>query len=65
MKILPKNVTAKKKTPEFDELSIPKGLLNEHQTKAGVWGKMNYKIANKLLSFITLHPDFLTVFAIA
>ena len=40
MKILPKNVTAYKKTPEFDELSIPKGLLNAHQTKEGVWGKI-------------------------
>ncbi len=40
MKALPKNVTAYKKTPEFDELSVPKGLLNAHQTKVGVWGKI-------------------------
>ncbi len=40
MKELPKDVTAYKKTPEFNELNIPKGLLNAHQTKEGVWGKI-------------------------
>jgi tellurite resistance-related uncharacterized protein len=40
MKALPEDVIAYKKTPEFDELSIPKGLLNAHQTKQGVWGKI-------------------------
>lgn len=40
MKSLPDNVVAYKKTPEFDESSLPKGLLNNHQTKEGVWGKI-------------------------
>ncbi len=40
MKTLPKNVTAYKKTPDFDELNVPSGLLNAHQTKEGVWGKI-------------------------
>jgi len=40
MKRLPDNVTAYKKTPEFDEISVPNGLLKSHQTKAGVWGKI-------------------------
>lgn len=40
MKALPENVTAYKKTPEFDESSVPKALLNAHQTKEGVWGKI-------------------------
>lgn len=40
MKTLPTDVTAYKKTPEFDETSIPKGLLKAHQTKEGVWGKI-------------------------
>ncbi len=40
MKTLPKKVIAYKKTPEFDELNVPKGLLNAHQTKEGVWGKI-------------------------
>ncbi len=40
MKSLPDNVVAYKKTPEFDESSVPNGLLNNHQTKEGVWGKI-------------------------
>lgn len=40
MKELPANVTLYKKTPEFDESSIPKGLLKAHRTKEGVWGKI-------------------------
>ena len=40
MKQLPSNVTAYKKTPEFDQDCVPAGLLHEHQTKAAVWGKI-------------------------
>lgn len=40
MKNLPVDVAPYKQTPEFDELSIPAGLLKEHQTKEGVWGKI-------------------------
>ena len=40
MKQLPNNVTPYKRTPEFDELSVPNGLLHEHQTKESVWGKI-------------------------
>ena len=40
MKSLPDNIVAYKQTPEFDENSVPKGLLNNHQTKEGVWGKI-------------------------
>lgn len=40
MKELPANVTTYKRTPEFDESSIPKGLLKAHRTKQGVWGKI-------------------------
>jgi len=40
MKILPRNIASYKKTPEFDETCIPKGLLKSHQTKEGVWGKI-------------------------
>ncbi len=40
MKALPVNLTAFKKTSEFDESSMPKGLLKAHQTKEGVWGKI-------------------------
>ena len=40
MKVLPVNVTAYKRTPEFTDESVPEGLLNNHKTKAGVWGKI-------------------------
>ena len=38
MKKLPDNVTQYKRTPTFDENSIPKGLLRSHTTKEGCWG---------------------------
>ncbi len=38
MKQLPNTVAPYKRTPEFDEQTVPKGLLHEHQTKESVWG---------------------------
>ena len=40
MKQLPSNVAPYKRTPIFNEITVPKGLLNEHQTKEAVWGKI-------------------------
>ena len=40
MKQIPDNAQAYKRTPEFNQDTVPKGLLNEHQTKEGVWGKI-------------------------
>ena len=40
MKLLPDNVVAYKRTPEFTEETVPSGLLHSHQTKASVWGKI-------------------------
>lgn len=40
MKNIPEKLIAYKKTPIFTEQSIPAGLLNAHQTKEGVWGKI-------------------------
>ncbi|HWT72780.1 MAG TPA: DUF1971 domain-containing protein [Oxalicibacterium sp.] len=40
MKALPQNVSSYKRTPEFDENSVPPGLLHAHQTKDSVWGKI-------------------------
>ncbi len=40
MKQLPSDVVPYKRTPIFDEQSVPKGLLKEHQTKESVWGKI-------------------------
>lgn len=35
---LPPEVEPYKQTPSFTEVTVPAGLLNEHSTKAGVWG---------------------------
>ncbi len=35
---LPPGVVPYKKTPVFSDVSVPKGLLKDHATKAGVWG---------------------------
>ncbi|PIK16421.1 DUF1971 domain-containing protein [Halobacteriovorax sp. JY17] len=40
MKDLPKNVTAYKKTPSYNENSIPNTLSSGHLTKEGTWGKI-------------------------
>ncbi|MCB0355602.1 MAG: DUF1971 domain-containing protein [Bdellovibrionales bacterium] len=40
MKNMPQGLVAYKRTDTFNELTIPKGLLNSHTTKAGTWGKI-------------------------
>lgn len=40
MKSLPPSVEAYRRTPEFDESSVPKALRASHSTKAGVWGRI-------------------------
>ena len=40
MQSLPKDFVSYKKTPDFNENTVPKGLLKAHQTKAGTWGKI-------------------------
>jgi tellurite resistance-related uncharacterized protein len=64
MKILPDSLSPIRKTPEFDEISIPKGLLKAHQTKEGVWGKivilegkLQYKINEPEEEIIILDTD--------
>lgn len=40
MKELPTDVKAFRRTPDFTEHTVPKGLLANHNTVAGVWGKI-------------------------
>lgn len=40
MKRLPESVVAYRRTPTFTESTVPKGLLRQHATKAGVWGRI-------------------------
>lgn len=63
MKQLPNTVAPYKRTPEFDELTVPKGLLHEHQTKESVWGtivvlegRLEYTINEPLSEVIILEP---------
>ena len=52
---LPAGLTAYKRTPIFDQDSLPAGLRREHRTKAGVWalihvveGSLRYRILDPL-----------------
>lgn len=40
MKELPTHVEKYKQTKVFTEKTVPKGLLNNHQTMQSVWGKI-------------------------
>ena len=37
---LPAQCVAYKQTPEFTEATVPAGLLRDHTTRAGVWGRI-------------------------
>jgi len=41
---LPPGVFPYKKTPVFTEVSVPKVLLKDHATKAGVWGVIHVEV---------------------
>ncbi|NER79296.1 MAG: DUF1971 domain-containing protein [Leptolyngbya sp. SIO1D8] len=54
MKTLPTNVTAYRKTPVFNEATIPAALLNRHMAKAGSWAKIS--IMSGQLGYRILSP---------
>ena len=63
MKDLPKHLFAYKRTPEFEENSIPKGLRRGHATKAGTWalivvleGRLLYRILEPAAEELILTP---------
>jgi tellurite resistance-related uncharacterized protein len=63
LKEIPAGYTAYKRTPSFTRESVPKGLLHEHRTKAGVWGKivvvkgsLRYRIVREPREEHLLHP---------
>jgi tellurite methyltransferase len=45
---MPENFAAYRKTAEFTEKTIPKGLLDNHSTKPGIWGRIHV-IEGKLI----------------
>jgi tellurite resistance-related uncharacterized protein len=40
MQPMPQNLNCYKSTKIFNQDSIPKAILNRHNTQAGVWGKL-------------------------
>ncbi len=40
MKALPTAAVPYRRTPEFNETSVPAALLRRHDTKPGVWGRI-------------------------
>jgi tellurite methyltransferase len=38
---IPKSAKSYNRTAEFNQVTVPPGLLRDHQTKAGVWGKIH------------------------
>ncbi|WP_444893763.1 DUF1971 domain-containing protein [Microbulbifer sp. TRSA001] len=64
MKELPGCIAPYKKTPEFTEENIPPGLLKDHTTKEGVWGKiiilagsLEYTIQEPEVEIVELSPE--------
>lgn len=64
MKRLPAEVVPYKRTPVFEQHSVPAGLLKRHSTKAGVWGKivviegtLTYRILEPAPEEVRLDPQ--------
>jgi tellurite resistance-related uncharacterized protein len=55
VKPLPDDVRPHRRTAEFDESSIPAGLLRRHDTKAGVWGRIH--VLEGKLRYRILEPE--------
>ncbi|MEO8841034.1 MAG: DUF3565 domain-containing protein [Kofleriaceae bacterium] len=65
---LPKGHVAYKRTPDFDQLSIPSALRKDHSTKPGVWGvihvlagRLHYVVEAPLASERMLEPGVLGI----
>lgn len=56
MKVLPESVSVYKRTPDFNQETIPAGLLKAHTTKEGTWGKICVT-KGKLLYTIEYEPQ--------
>ena len=64
MKQLPEHVQSYKQTKRFNQSNVPKGLLQNHNTAEGVWGKivivsgrLNYTIHSPQEETIQLSPE--------
>ena len=64
LKALPQQCSPYKRTAEFSETSVPRGLLIAHRTKTGTWGKiivldgqLRYRILEPEVTDVVLSPD--------
>src|SRR5262245_21795199 len=64
MKMLPANSVPYKKTEVFTDSSVPRGLLREHSTKPGAWGRivviertLTYRILEPVIEEVRLYPE--------
>ena len=60
----PEGFAPYRRTPEFDESTIPAGLRTEHATKRGVWarihvisGVLRYRIGDPIHRSLRVEPD--------
>ncbi len=56
---MPDAVRPYKRTPEFTNETIPKGLLKQHSTKRGVWGRIF--VLEGALEYTVEHPIETTI----
>ncbi len=56
---LPPGLRAYRRTPTFDQGTLPAALRRQHQTKAGVWGLIH--VLEGRLRYRTFDPDSETV----
>lgn len=55
----PEELKPYKRTPEFTELTVPKGLLKDHSTKTGTWGLIN--VIEGSLHYTVNYPETKTM----
>ncbi|HFD33242.1 MAG TPA: DUF1971 domain-containing protein [Gammaproteobacteria bacterium] len=55
MKNLPENVKVNNRTPDFDQDSVPAGILGRHTTAEDVWGKI--VVTEGSLTYRILEPS--------
>ena len=55
---LPDSFVAYKRTPEFDEATIPPGLRRDHSTRVGIWARIVVLDGRLRYCVEALHRDF-------
>lgn len=51
----PEGLSAYRETPEFTAETVPAGLLRDHATKAGTWGRI--EVLSGHVTYVTLPPS--------